>query len=660
MSMPSATLQLALRHHQSGELAEAERLYRQVLAAEPRNADAHHLLGLLALVEGRPEQAIEHFSRAIDCNPAAALFHGHLGAALQAAGRTLEAVNSYREAVRIDPRSASAHNDLGSALDAAGRGTEAEACYREALRLDPQFAEAYNNLGNVLQDRQDYAEAQRAFQAAAQLRPDLAEVHFNLGNCLAKQQNLSAATAAYRQTLALKPDLAAAHQKLGLLLQAQENFAAAADCHREVLKRLPGNIDSLIWLGVCLQKQGQIAEAKACYARVLEIRPHDVAAQFNLGTALQGEGREEEAESLYRAVLELDAEHTGALSGLWLIYLKRGALVQARATHDALVRVWPDPIEAHYLRGTALLLEGDCLAGWPEFEYRLQLKHVVPRFFSQPRWEGEDLGDRTLLVHVEYALGDVLQFIRYVRLVRERHPRARVLVEVQPQLVPLLAQSSFENLLPEGSPLGDFDVQVPLLSLPGIFRTTLETIPADIPYLAAKPELVERWRTRLAEFGGFKVGVYWQGNKKYAGDKYRSIPLTCFESLARVPGVHLISLQKHAGSEQVAEVADCFRVITLDGLDDEGGAFMDTAAVMKNLDLMITSDSAVAHLAGALGIPVWVATSAVPDWRWLLEREDCPWYPTMRLYRQARVEDWSEVFARLAADLRSLSAGASH
>ncbi|KKK46695.1 hypothetical protein LCGC14_3162670, partial [marine sediment metagenome] len=230
----------------------------------------------------------------------------------------------------------------------------------------------------------------------------------------------------------------------------------------------------------------------------------------------------------------------------------------------------------------------------------------------------------------------------------------RVLVCVPSVLVPLLRQSGIENLFSVGAQLPPFDVYAPLLSLPEILQTRLVSIPADVPYLHANPSLVQRWRPAVERFAGFRVGINWQGNPEYKFDRYRSIPLVEFGPVAKVAGVRLISLQRIHGMEQIGELSGRFDVAILaDDLDTAAGAFMDTAAIMRNLDLVITSDTATAHLAGALGVPVWVALSFAPDWRWLLDRDDSPWYPTMRLFRQTRLGDWSGVFERMAAELQS-------
>ncbi|HWY86484.1 MAG TPA: glycosyltransferase family 9 protein, partial [Gemmataceae bacterium] len=257
------------------------------------------------------------------------------------------------------------------------------------------------------------------------------------------------------------------------------------------------------------------------------------------------------------------------------------------------------------------------------------------------------------LLHAEQGLGDTIHFLRYAPLVKERG--GTVLLECPPSLQPLLTGiAGVDRFIAAGTPLPPFDVHSPLLSLPGIFGTLLATFPAAIPYLRADSQLIERWRQELEPLRGFRIAIAWQGSTTHGGDRWRSVPLAHFETLARVAGVRLLSVQKGAGTDQIAALAGRFDVLDLsEGLDNEA-AFTDTAAVLKNVDLLVTVDSAVAHVAGALGAPVWVVLALTPDWRWLLDREDSPWYPTMRLFRQKRFGDWSEVFERLAAEVRGL------
>ena len=407
------------------------------------------------------------------------------------------------------------------------------------------------------------------------------------------------------------------HAGLGEAYRALGKLADAQACYEQVLRILPDAADAHNTLGAIRQARGQLADAKACYERALELNPADPAAQCNLASVLQSEGN-----------------HAAAVQFL-----------------DQALTAWPDHAEGRFLRGTMWLAEGRFLEGWREFEHRARCKCTPPRSLAQPLWNGTPLGDKTLLLYSEYGMGDVLQFIRYVPLVQARSPKTRVLLEVHRALIPLLNGSGFSNVVERGEVDGNFDVQLPLMSLPAVFETTLENIPNRIPYLSADGMRAAEWQRRLSGIGGFKVGIHWQGSVSYASDRQRSMALSCFAPLAEVPGVQLISLQKGAGSEQVAEGSARFPVLTFPDLDESGGAFVDTAALMASLDLVITCDSAPGHLAGALGVPVWIALTVAPDWRWMLERTDSPWYPTVRLFRQESVENWPEVFKRMAAEL---------
>jgi hypothetical protein len=300
----------------------------------------------------------------------------------------------------------------------------------------------------------------------------------------------------------------------------------------------------------------------------------------------------------------------------------------------------------------ARLLLGDFERAWPDYEWRLQLREQPARRAQQTLWDGSSLEGRTVLIECEQGLGDTIQFIRYAAVVGAQ--AGRVVVEAPARMLALLRRvPGIDQLVARGDPTPEFDVHVPLLSLPGILGTRLDTVPADVPYLSADPQLSEPWRRELAGLDGYRVGIAWQGDPKFPDDRFRSVPLACFAPVAEIDGVRLVSLQKGFGTEQIASFAARWPIVDLGPrLDEEGSSFTDTAAVMTTLDLIVTSDSALAHLAGALGAAVWMATPAVPEWRWLLEREDSPWYPTMRLFRQKRRGDWEPVFSRVAEQLQ--------
>jgi TPR repeat/Glycosyltransferase family 9 (heptosyltransferase) len=388
-------------------------------------------------------------------------------------------------------------------------------------------------------------------------------------------------------------------------------------------------------------------EALAVLRRALEIAPDYAEAHNNLGNALRERGEFDGAEACYRRALELKPDYAEARHNLGNAFKSRGHLAEALDCYDRALAIRPDLAQVHLSRAMALLEAGDFERGWPEYEWRLKCPQCAIPHLPQPRWDGGPLGGKTILLYADHGLGDAIQFIRYAPMVKGRG--GRVIVLCRAPLARLLATCAGVDLVVvEGAPVPDCDVQAPLMSLPGIFGTDAASVPADDPYLSADPDSVDAWAEDLALSDDLCVGIAWQGNPEYIRDHLRSFRLDRFEPVARRPGVRLYSLQKGHGSEQIAELAGRFPVTDLGGrLDD----LMDTAALMMNLDLVIAADTAVAHLAGALGVPTWVSLPIEPDWRWMSGRDDSPWYPTMRLFRQRRRGDWDDVFARIAAAL---------
>lgn len=489
--------------------------------------------------------------------------------------------------------------------------------YREATRQAPADFEGHYGLGSALIMLGQFADAVAALDEALCLRPDHAEAHNNRAVALAEQGRLDEAAAGYHEALRASPDYAFACYNLGNALKALGRFDEAAVAYGDAVRLSPDWPEAHVGLGLAHAGEGRLDEAAACYERALRLRPGHAEAHNNLGLALQRQGRRAEAMRHF----------------------------------DEAVRLQPDLASARSNRAQLLMLLGDFRRGWPEYEWRLRLPGVAPPPLPQPAWDGAPLAGRTLLLRAEQGIGDTLQFVRYAGLARRMG--GRVLLECAASLHPLLAGcEGLDGLVARGGELPSFDVQAALLSVPGLLGVSVATVPCAVPYLRADAALVERWRQMLGERDGFRVGIAWQGSRGYPEDRYRSMPLRHFRALAEVPGVRLYSLQKGDGAGQVSEVD--FPVTDLGPQLDEGGAFTDTAAVMHNLDLVVTADTAAAHLAGAMGVPAWVALPLAPDWRWLVEREDTPWYPSVRLFRQTRLGDWDDVFARIAAEVGGL------
>ncbi|MGD0140844.1 MAG: tetratricopeptide repeat-containing glycosyltransferase family protein [Tepidisphaeraceae bacterium] len=467
-------------HHQAGRLAEAEKIYRQVLARQPDHAEALHLLGVLAMQAGESQMAVELIRRATAICSTNAFYHSNLGNALTDLGQLEQAIASCRHAVSLQPESA--------------------------------------------------------------------EVHYNLGVALQRKGQLDEAIGVYQQAVRLKPDLAAAHRNLA----------------------------------VALKSNGQLDEAIASYRQALWLKPDDARTHNNLALAL--------------------------------------------------------------------LTRGDFQQGWEEHEWRWKCKDFPSpaRNFAQPQWDGCPLEGRTLLLHTEQGLGDSVQFIRYLPLVEQRG--GRIIIECQAELQRLIRPIAGRcQIVVSGQPLPIFDLHCPLLSLPRVFGTNLDNIPNNVPYLRADAEDAGRWQRRLADHSPLvKVGLGWAGSPAHRNDCNRSMKLATLAPLGQVPGARFFSLQK---GEAAAETKTPPAGMELVDWTQELKDFADTAALIANLDLVIAVDTAVVHLAGAMGKPVWTLLPFVSDWRWLLERQDSPWYPSMRLFRQPRIGDWDGVITRVVEAL---------
>jgi Flp pilus assembly protein TadD len=534
----------------------------------------------------------------------------------------------------------------------AGRNAEAEAVGRERLLADPANAEAWHLLGLVSFRLERLDEAETRFQNALAARPEFAQAHGELGVILAIQGRLDQAVTSFRRALTLGADSADAHNNLGMALFQLGRFdEAAASLHRAVALA-PDRPASHAILARALRSLGRLEEALASTEQVLRLCPEDAQAHRDRGFLLDELRRCDEAVASYDQAIHLDPGHEEAHHNRGVTLGKLARYEEAIAAFDEALRLVPDYPEARRNRAMALLTLGDLERGWEEFEWRWKCRDLTMPSHPKPLWQGEPLQGRTILLHVEQGLGDTLQFIRYAPLVQARG--GRVVVECQKPLVPLVATCpGIDQIVARGDALPAFDVHSPLLRLMGLFTTTLETIPASIPYLRADAGRVDRWRHRLADWPGFQVGVAWQGNPKHTRDRDRSFPLAQFERLAGIAGVRLISLQKGHGTEQLRELGGRFPVVDLGDLVDPDLATMqDTPAVMMTLDLIVTLDTSLAHLAGALGLPVWIALPKAPDWRWLIGRDDSPWYPTARLFRQSERGCWGPVFDRIAAALQ--------
>ncbi|MEO5375617.1 MAG: tetratricopeptide repeat protein, partial [Alphaproteobacteria bacterium] len=579
----------------------------------------------------------------------------------QRSGRLAEAEAIYHRILGAVPDHPSALHLLGLIAHQRGQGEMALGLIGRAIARQPDYPEAHNDLGLVLQTAGRTGEAVGHYRLAIAARPDDAAALFNLGTALATLKRPEEAVDAFRRVVALRPRDADAWFSLGVALREQALLEEAATAFYAAIAADPGQARFHNDLGNVLHALGQAEAAADCYRLALILAPDHAEAHSNLGNALQTLNRPEEALAAYRAALRLRPDFAEAHNNLGTVLDRLGEVDQAIAAYRRSIALDPDCAEVHGSLALALLLTGEFADGWEEYEWRWRLAEARPRTFDEPRWRGEPLGDRTLLVWAEQGLGDTLQFARYLPLIEGR--AHHIVFEVQRPLVRLLRSWFGDRVVTAGDDLPPFDVQIPLLSLPRLLGTDLATIPGPLAGLGADPQAVRAWKTRLGESRpgetrALRVGLAWAGNPGNIRDRRRSLPFAHLERLLDIPGVAFYSFQfgERAGDPEALRpgaVADFAGDIA---------DFAEEAAALACMDLVVTVDTVVAHLAGSLGVPVWIMLPFVPDWRWLKGRDDSPWYPTARLIRQPARGDWDAVVAQVDADLRRLVAsnGASN
>ena len=556
--------------------------------------------------------------RALRGKPDAAVWHEALGVIVAKQGRFAEAAATFRVALRLAPTSARTWHNLALAYQDLKQWPAAEAALREGLKHDdgstPTLTLALIGAWNELKKPD---EAEQLARATAAKFPRSAAVWTALGILLAKAKKSDESVAALREAVALEPDSAETHS----------NLAAALG----KLKRWP--------------------ECEVACRAAIRIDPRHALAWGNLGNCLRDQGRYEEAEPALRETLRLNPRDADAAGNLALTLATVGRHAEGLTWYDRSLEWKPANHEVRFNRSLTRLALGDFEAGWPDYESRWETEQLAEnrRSFPVPSWDGSPLDGKTILLHCEQGAGDTLQFARFAAALAERG--ATVLIQSSPALAGLLRTvPGVSRVIDEPRAEVTFHCHSPLLSLPYRLGVRVETIPAPVPYVSAPSDLLQKWKDRLASVQGIKVGIAWQGNPKHIGDRGRSVKLAQFAPLAAIPGVTLCSIQKGPGQEQLE--GSELRILDLGS--EIAGDFGDTAALIGNLDLVIAVDTSVVHLAGALGRPVWTAIAFNGDWRWLKDRDDTPWYPTMRLFRQRTIGDWDGVFARLAEELQEL------
>lgn len=650
------SLQVAVQHQQAGRLPQAEAICRQIIAGQPENADALHMLGILALQTGQPDAAVEWIARAAALQPANAICQNNLGTALREKGKLDEAIACFKRAVELKPSFVPAQSNLGNALMDDGRPELALPCFERSVMLRPDLAIAHLELGNAFKALGRLDDSIARYRQAIKLAPGYFNGHFALGNALREKKQFDEAIACYRRAISLNAAVAEAHINLGSALFDKGRREEAIGAFEKALSIKPDNAQALFNLGNALREEGRFEEAVARYQQALALTPEHAEIHNNLGNVLALRGQEwmEDALASFNRAIELKPGFAEAHTNLGNALISLGRPDEAKQCFERALTLKADCADTHLMLGMVHLLQGQYGAGWEEYEWRWKNEKLqaASRQLGKPRWDGGDLGGRTLLIHAEQGLGDTFQFSRYIAMAVRCG--GNVIFECQSSLRSLVQRSiTGHTCIAKGEPLPPFDVHCPLLSLPRIFETTLENVPRDVPYLHADQANAKQWRDRLAAAtDALKVGLVWAGNKDHKNDHNRSIALSKLAPLGELPGVAFFSLQKGEPAKQAQSAPAELHLIDW---TDELETFDQTAGLIENLDLVISVDTAVAHLTGALGKRAWTLLPHSPDWRWMIAREDSPWYPTMRLFRQPGVGEWDRVIQRIADELALLA-----
>jgi tetratricopeptide (TPR) repeat protein len=638
----------AVALHQQGRLEDAERIYQKY----DTRFDALYLRGIIALQTGRIDLAIELFGETIALKPDHAEAYGNRGAALAHQRRFPAALADYNRAIALTPDNATVHINRGAAQSALGHDEEALASYATAIALRPDSADAYNNHAATLAVLGRPEAALASCDAAIALRPDHPSAHYNRANALRDLNRFDDALSSYDAAIARQPNHSAVYNNRGGVLASLGRPEEALTNYATAIALRPTSAEAHNNQGAALVDLGRLEESVSSYDKAIALKPDYAAAYKNRGAALAGLGRLDEALVSCDQAIALRPDYAEAYADRAAALTALGRIEDALVDCDTAVVLKPDTAEARFNRGACHLALGDFERGWEGFEWRWKSRFGP----SQPGlpglpWLGETpIDHKTILVYAEQGLGDSLQFCRYVPLLAER---ARVILDVPRSLRRLLSGLGGATVLTDEPP-PPFDAWIPMMSLPLAFRTTLATIPASIPYLRADPAEAAAWKHRLAGLPGRKIGLVWAGSpfsqqpRAQAMDRRRSITLRHYAPLAAIPGVSLISLQKGDASAQPRPAG-----MLLHDWTDELTDYADTAALIEALDLVISVDTSVVHLAGALGKPIWVLNRYDQCWRWLRGRTDSPWYPSARLFRQRFPGDWSGVISEVTQALRS-------
>jgi tetratricopeptide (TPR) repeat protein len=646
-------LQSVLNLYTHGKLQQALSESSQMLERFPNSVVLHNISGASNAALKRFDAAIDSYKQALRIKPDYADVHNNMGSVMKDKGDLNEAIDSYKQAIRIKPDFALAYHNMANAMKDKGDLEEAIESYQQALRIKPDYAEVHNNMGNALSIKGDLVEAIESYKKALRIKPNFAGAYNNMANAMKNKGDLAEAIESCKQALKIKPDYADAYYNMANAMKDKGDLAEAIDSYKQAIKIQPNYASAYYNMANAMKDKGDLAEAIDSYKQAIKIQPNYASAYYNMANAMKDKGDLAEAIDSYKQAIKIQPNYADAYSNMGIALKDKGDVEAAIDSYKQALKIKPNYADAYYNFSLLYLLLGDLDKGFKYYEWRLKMIKERPVAPARTNliWDGEkSLNGKHFVVYEEQGLGDIIQFCRYLPVLEQKG--ANVTFKVKSNLHALLqtldSKTSLNTNLPEENKI---DFESPLMSLPYLLKMSWKLIPITSPYLYADQSKVTTWGEKLSK-DTFKVGICWQGGTTKI-DVGRSFSLSLFEGISKIPNVELISLHKGEGEGQITNID--FDVTTLgSGFDDGQDAFLDTAGVMMNCDLIITSDTSVAHLAGALGRPTWVALQYVPASFWMLDRPDSPWYPTMTLFRQKSRRDWVGVFDTIEQNLISL------
>jgi tetratricopeptide (TPR) repeat protein len=621
-----------------GQQTAAINNFEKAIAIEPNYAEAHYNIGNTLRNLRQLNEAVKHYKRALVIKPSYVEAHYNLGISFKSLGQPSKTIEHFEKALKIKPDYPEVIYNLANTLRDLKQLDAAIKLFEKVLVIKPNYAEAHCNLGNILTDLGQFNVAIMHYKQALKIKPNYVEAHSNLGVALSDLGLLDTAVVHYEQALAIKPDYVEAHSNLGIALKALGQLDVAIKHYRQALAIKPDHVETHSNLGVALSDLGQLEAAVKHYEQALAIKPDFLEAYSNLGITLNNLGKYDAAVTQFEKALMIDPDYAEAHYNLGNTFSDLKQLDEAIKHFKKAISINPQYAEAKWNLSLAQLITGQFREGWENYESRWKIKDSIQeRQYSQPLWDGSLLVHKTLFLYPEQGIGDIIIFIRYVKVLSTK--TTKIIVECPKSLHRLFSTIREINVLvTKEDPLPYFDFFAPLLSLPKILNTSLKNIPIYIPYLFANNHIVS---PIINDSKILKIGLVWAGNPAQKDDKKRSIDFSCFSAVTQIPNTKFYSLQVGERRGDLSQYNFSNNIIDLSQSIND---YADTAAIIKQLDLIITVCTSVAHLAGAMGKPVWVLLSSSAYWLWLLERNDSPWYPTMRLFRQQQRDNWNTVF----------------